>query len=107
MALISSRHERRQKQWVKHAAKDLGPGFELAASRNYTPCTWGTMLNAATLWCLSVHFNPHHPKEITPQWRMIWACFAVTGPGHLAVIESTMNSSVYQSIPESNVRPSL
>jgi len=38
---------------------------------------------------------------------MIWACSAATGPGHLAVIESTMNSSVYQSILESNVRPSV
>jgi len=24
---------------------------------------------------------------------MIWACFAATEPGHLSVIESTMNSS--------------
>jgi len=35
---------------------------------------------------------------------MIWACFAAEGPGHLAVIESTMNFSVYQSIVESNMR---
>ena len=38
---------------------------------------------------------------------MMWACSAATGPGHLAVIESTMNSSVYQSILESDVRPSV
>ena len=38
---------------------------------------------------------------------MVWAYFAATGPGLLAVIESTMNSSVYQSILESNVRPSF
>ena len=38
---------------------------------------------------------------------MIWACFAATGPGPLAVIESTMNASVYQSILKSNVRPSV
>ena len=31
---------------------------------------------------------------------MIWACSAATGSGHLAVIESTTNSSVYQSILE-------
>ena len=37
---------------------------------------------------------------------MIWACFTATGPEHLAVIESTMNSSVYQNILESTVRPS-
>jgi len=36
---------------------------------------------------------------------MMWACSAATGPGHLAVTESTMNSSVYQSILESNVKP--
>ena len=42
------------------------------------------------------------------RWRvMIWACSAATGPGHLAVIESTVNSCVYQSILESNVRPSV
>jgi len=35
---------------------------------------------------------------------MIWGCFAA---GHLAVIESTMNSSVYQSILESFVRDHL
>ena len=34
---------------------------------------------------------------------MIWACSAATGPGHLAVI----NSSVHQSILESNERPSV
>ena len=35
---------------------------------------------------------------------MIWACVVATVPGHLAVAESTVNSSVYQSILESNVR---
>jgi len=45
-------------------------------------------------------------KHLTPTVKhgggglMIWACFAATGPGHLAVIESTMNSSGYQSILE-------
>jgi len=29
---------------------------------------------------------------------MIWACFAATGPGLLAVFQSTINSSVYQSM---------
>ena len=38
---------------------------------------------------------------------MMWACFAATGPGHLAVIESIMNFSGYQSILESDVRPSV
>lgn len=37
---------------------------------------------------------------------MIWTCFAVTWPGHLAVIKSTMNFSVHQSIQSihSNMR---
>jgi len=35
---------------------------------------------------------------------MIWACFAATVPGHLAVIESTMISSVPQCFLESNVK---
>lgn len=29
---------------------------------------------------------------------MIWACFLITGPEHLAVIRSSMISSFYQSI---------
>lgn len=29
---------------------------------------------------------------------MVWVCFATTGYDHVAVIKSTMNSSVYQSI---------
>ena len=32
---------------------------------------------------------------------IIWACFTAAGPRHLALIESTMNSSVYQSILDS------
>ncbi len=36
-----------------------------------------------------------------------WAWFVTTGPGHLTVIELTMNSSVYQSILQSNVRTSI
>ena len=35
-----------------------------------------------------------------------WACFAATRPGHHTVIKSTMNS-VYQSILQSSVRPSV
>lgn len=38
---------------------------------------------------------------------MNWACFKATGPGHLSVIELTTNFSVYQSIPETNIRPSV
>lgn len=34
---------------------------------------------------------------------MIWAYFAAMGPEHLAVIDSAMNSSAYQSTPELNV----
>lgn len=36
---------------------------------------------------------------------MKWTCFAATGPGHFAVIESTVSSSVYQSILGADVRP--
>ena len=36
---------------------------------------------------------------------MIWACFAATGTGRLAVTESTMNCSVHQSVLKSAVRP--
>lgn len=37
----------------------------------------------------------------------IWTCFAAVGPEHLSVTELTMNSYLYQSILESNLRPSL
>ena len=38
---------------------------------------------------------------------MIRACFTATGPQHLAVLKSTMNSSLYQRIPDSDVGPSV
>lgn len=38
---------------------------------------------------------------------MISACFEATGHDRLAVIESTMNSAVYQSTLESDMRPSV
>lgn len=37
---------------------------------------------------------------------MIWACYTATGPGHLGAADSIMNASVYQSILESDLRPS-
>ena len=37
----------------------------------------------------------------------VMICFATTGPRHLAVIKSTINSSVFHSILQSNVRPSV
>ncbi|KAK3556190.1 hypothetical protein QTP70_005587 [Hemibagrus guttatus] len=38
---------------------------------------------------------------------MVWGCFAASGPGRLAVINGTMNSSVYQKILKENDRPSV
>lgn len=38
---------------------------------------------------------------------MIWACFAASGPGRLAMIDGTMNSARYQGILGKNVRPSV
>ncbi|KAG2456962.1 TCB1 transposase, partial [Polypterus senegalus] len=38
---------------------------------------------------------------------MVWGCFATSGPGRLAVIDGTMNSTVYQKILKENVRPSV
>lgn len=38
---------------------------------------------------------------------MVWGCFAAAGPGRLTIIESTMNSTLYQKVLEENVRPSV
>jgi hypothetical protein len=38
---------------------------------------------------------------------IVWGCFATSGPGQFAIIESTMNSILYQRIIEENVRPSV
>uniref|UniRef100_A0AAY4B9U9 Transposase n=1 Tax=Denticeps clupeoides TaxID=299321 RepID=A0AAY4B9U9_9TELE len=38
---------------------------------------------------------------------MVWGCFAASGSGSLAVIDGTMNSTVYQKILKVNVRPSV
>jgi len=54
----------------------------------------------------------YHHKLLMPAVKhsggglMIQVCFAAKGLGHFAVTESNMNSSVYQSILESKVRPS-
>ena len=47
--------------------------------------------------------TPHTNCQLRGGGLMIWACFVATGPGHRAVIESTMNSSVYQSILASSI----
>ena len=38
---------------------------------------------------------------------MVWACFAASGPGRLAIIDGTMNSELYQRILKENVRTSV
>uniref|UniRef100_A0A8C6K5C0 Transposase Tc1-like domain-containing protein n=1 Tax=Nothobranchius furzeri TaxID=105023 RepID=A0A8C6K5C0_NOTFU len=38
---------------------------------------------------------------------MVWGCLAASGTGRLAVINGTMNSTVYQNILKENVRPSV
>ncbi|MGH0158770.1 UNVERIFIED_CONTAM: hypothetical protein FKN15_044380 [Acipenser sinensis] len=38
---------------------------------------------------------------------MVWGCFAASGPGQLAIIDTTMNSALYQKILEENIRPSV
>lgn len=38
---------------------------------------------------------------------MIWACFVATGTGYVAVTDLTVKSSVYQSILETNAKPSV
>ncbi len=35
---------------------------------------------------------------------MVWACFAVSGPGRLAIIDGIINSELYQQILKENVR---
>ncbi len=38
---------------------------------------------------------------------MVWACFATSGPGRLAIIDGTMNSELYQQILKENIRTSV
>uniref|UniRef100_A0AAR2JEE5 Amino acid transporter transmembrane domain-containing protein n=1 Tax=Pygocentrus nattereri TaxID=42514 RepID=A0AAR2JEE5_PYGNA len=38
---------------------------------------------------------------------MVWACFAASGTGWLAIIDGTMNSELYQRILKENVRTSV
>ena len=38
---------------------------------------------------------------------MVWGCFAVSGPGQLAIIDGKMNSQVYQDILQENVSVSV
>uniref|UniRef100_A0A3B3DJG5 Transposase n=1 Tax=Oryzias melastigma TaxID=30732 RepID=A0A3B3DJG5_ORYME len=54
-----------------------------------------------------------HKKNIIPTVKygggsvMVWGCFAASGPGRLAVIDGSMNSTVYQKVLKENVRPSV
>uniref|UniRef100_A0A8C4SE42 Uncharacterized protein n=1 Tax=Erpetoichthys calabaricus TaxID=27687 RepID=A0A8C4SE42_ERPCA len=58
-------------------------------------------------WCRKKAFQK---KNIIPTVKygggsvMVWGCFAASGPGRLAVIDGTMNSTVYQKILKENVR---
>uniref|UniRef100_A0A8C6VYB8 Transposase Tc1-like domain-containing protein n=1 Tax=Nothobranchius furzeri TaxID=105023 RepID=A0A8C6VYB8_NOTFU len=62
------------------------------------------------IWCRS---NSISDKNIIPTVKygggsvMVWGCFAASGTGRLAVINGTMNSTVYQNILKENVRPSV
>lgn len=38
---------------------------------------------------------------------MVWACFAPSGPGRLAIIDGTMSSELYQHILQENVKVSI
>lgn len=38
---------------------------------------------------------------------MVWACFAASGPGQLAIIDGTINSELYQQILKDNIRTSV
>lgn len=51
--------------------------------------------------------TPHTKCQHGGGGMMIWAWFSVTGPGHLAITESTMHFSIYQRILEQNVKPSV
>lgn len=57
----------------------------------------------------TVYQHKHPPPAVKHRGGgvMIWACFTATGPGQLVVIEVTTNFSVYQSILEPNVKPSV
>ncbi len=66
------------------------------------PVTFGVKTNTT--------FNK---KDIIPTVKhgggsvMVWGCFAASGPGRLAIIDDTMNSSLYQKILKENVQPSV
>uniref|UniRef100_A0AAY4CKI0 Uncharacterized protein n=1 Tax=Denticeps clupeoides TaxID=299321 RepID=A0AAY4CKI0_9TELE len=57
----------------------------------------------------------HHLSNTVPTVRhgggsiivMVWGCFAASGPGRHAVIDGTLNSTVYQIILKENVWPSV
>lgn len=51
--------------------------------------------------------TPHQLSSTVVEGVMILVCFPATGPGYLALIESTVNSSVYQSTLNSKVRASV
>ncbi len=67
----------------------------------------GAIMHCATFGENLKSTSAPHSKNHTCWWRDDEIGLVATGPEHLTVIESTMNSSVYQSILESNVRTSV
>ncbi len=51
-------------------------------------------------------------KNLIPSMKhgdgsIVWACFAASGPGQLAIIDGTMNSELYHQFLKENVRTSV
>uniref|UniRef100_A0A9J8B3Q1 Transposase n=1 Tax=Cyprinus carpio carpio TaxID=630221 RepID=A0A9J8B3Q1_CYPCA len=67
--------------------------------------------NRGHVWCKSN--TAFQERNLIPTVKhgggsvLVWGCFAAAGPGQLTVIESTMNSTVYQGVlEEHNFLPS-
>lgn len=81
--------------------------------------TSGTMFYGQLFGCQNRRHVWHKPKtaflekDLIPPVKhgggsvMVWGCFDAAGPGQLTIIESTMNSTVYQRVLEKHVRPSV
>lgn len=96
--------------WICLACLEGLPGNSLSSLKSpwklwRNPKTSGTMFSG--WWTLNTVYQQKHLILTVRHGSgrmMIWAFFAATGLTHFAVIYSTINSFIYQSVLDSNVR---
>ncbi|KAG2456946.1 TCB1 transposase, partial [Polypterus senegalus] len=110
--LLSKRHMAARLEFAKRHPKDSQTMRNKIFWSDETKIELFGVNGRRRIWRKPGQYHPYK-KNIIPTVKygdgsvMVWGCFAASGPGRLAVIDGTMNSTVYQKILKENVRPSV